>query len=76
MAILGFDHVIVIGRDLDALVPLAEGATFELLAVWEPAPETRRWAMLAAGGGLCEFMLSTDDVAADVRYNHRAAASR
>ena len=47
-------------------MPLADGTYIELLAFWEPAPEARRWAMLEAGGGLCEFMLSTDDVAADI----------
>ena len=91
MAIRGIDHVIVIGRDLDALagqyralgftvtlggrharathnalVPLADGAYIELFAFWEPAPGARRWAMLEAGGGLSEFMLTSDDVAADI----------
>ena len=47
-------------------MPLADGAYIELLGFWEPALETRRWAMPEAGGGLCEFMLTAADVAADI----------
>ncbi len=91
VTILGIDHIIVIGHQLEtmisgfeqlgftvtpggrhstgthnALIALGDGAYIELLAFWEPALQSRRWWMLQAGGGLCEFMLTSDDIDLDV----------
>ena len=92
MALLGLDHLIVMGEDLEnlvdqytglgftvtpggrhpwgthnALICLADGSYIELLAFCDQAPPGHRHsAHLEQGGGLVEFMLASDDIAADI----------
>ncbi len=49
----------------NALIGLADGAYLELLAFYESSPGHRWWAPLQQGGGLIDFCLRTDDLAAD-----------
>lgn len=52
------------GATHNALVALADGSYFELLAFRRPAPEHRWWGSVAGGEGLIDFALVPDDVAA------------
>lgn len=59
----------------NALVALADGAYLELLAFYEPYPAHRWWAALERGGGLVDFCLQTDDLAADTQAFRRAGVA-
>lgn len=52
----------------NALIPFADGAYVELIAFAEPGrPHDHRWwPLLSTGGGLVDFALASDDLAADV----------
>lgn len=56
----------------NALIAFADGAYLELIAFYEPSPEHRWWAPLQQGGGLVDFCLATDDLAADTAAFRRA----
>lgn len=51
----------------NALIAFADGAYLELLAFYESSPGHRWWGPLQLGGGLIDFCLRTDDLAADTR---------
>src|SRR5439155_23940302 len=55
------------GLTHNALIPFADGSYLELVAFHEPRREvTHRWWKIAAdGGGLADFALLSDDLAAD-----------
>ena len=110
MTLLGIDHIVVIGSDLDvlaavyreagftvtpggkhpwgtfnALVPLADGFYIELLSFWtENHDAHRRYKLLQQGGGLIEFMLTSNNIASDIaaakgrgaQYGHPVSGSR
>ena len=49
----------------NALIAFADGAYLELIAFYEPSLAHRWWTPLQLGGGLVDFCLQTDDLAAD-----------
>jgi catechol 2,3-dioxygenase-like lactoylglutathione lyase family enzyme len=49
----------------NALIAFRDSAYLELIAFHEPRPDHRWWAPLQSGGGLVDFCLQTDDLAAD-----------
>ena len=51
----------------NALIAFADGAYLELIGFSEPRADHRWWAPLQKGGGLVDFCLQTDDLAADAR---------
>jgi catechol 2,3-dioxygenase-like lactoylglutathione lyase family enzyme len=51
----------------NALIGFADGAYLELIAFFEPNAQHRWYQRLEQGGGLIDFCLQTDDLAADVR---------
>ena len=59
----------------NALIALADGAYLELIAFHEPDPAHRWWAALERGGGLVDYCLQTDDLAADTRAFRRAGVA-
>lgn len=52
------------GATHNALVALADGSYFELLAFRRPAPEHRWWGSVAGGEGMIDFALVPDDITA------------
>lgn len=92
MAILGIDHVVVIGEDLDtlidqfgslgfqvtpggthpgamthnALVPFEDGSYIELIAFHSDQRRGRRAELLAKGGGMIEYMLTSNAIELDL----------
>ncbi|HET7296906.1 MAG TPA: VOC family protein [Gemmatimonadales bacterium] len=56
----------------NALIAFEDGAYLELIAFFEPNPSHRWWARLEQGGGLVDFCMRTDDVAADREAFRRA----
>ncbi|MEZ4520711.1 MAG: VOC family protein [Thermomicrobiales bacterium] len=92
MAILGIDHVVVIGDDLDALVdqfrslgfrvtpggthpgamthnalvPFQDGSYIELIAFHSEERRGRRAELLARGGGMIEYMLTSNAIELDL----------
>jgi catechol 2,3-dioxygenase-like lactoylglutathione lyase family enzyme len=56
----------------NALISFADGAYLELIAFYEPSPTHRWWAPLQQGGGLVDFCMQTDDLAADTAAFRRA----
>jgi len=59
----------------NALIALADGAYIELIAFHEPYPEHRWWTALGRGGGLVDYCLQTDDLAADTGAFRRAGVA-
>jgi len=59
----------------NALIALADGAYIELIAFHEPYPQHRWWAALGRGGGLVDYCLQTDDLAADTAAFRRAGVA-
>ena len=60
-----------VGTD-NALIPFRDSAYLELLAFHEPRPDHRWWTPLARGGGLVDFCLQSDDLAADAKSLRQA----
>jgi catechol 2,3-dioxygenase-like lactoylglutathione lyase family enzyme len=56
----------------NALVAFADGSYLELIAFHEPNPQHKWWEPLQRGGGLVDFCLQTDDLAADTAAFRRA----
>jgi catechol 2,3-dioxygenase-like lactoylglutathione lyase family enzyme len=54
-----------VGTD-NALIAFRDSSYLELVGFHEPRPDHRWWAPLQKGGGLVDFCLQTDDLAADV----------
>lgn len=50
----------------NALIGLADGSYIELLAFYQPNPQSPWWGALDHGGGLSDFCVQTDDLRADV----------
>jgi catechol 2,3-dioxygenase-like lactoylglutathione lyase family enzyme len=50
----------------NALIAFADESYLELIAFYQANPEHRWWAPLQQGGGLVDFCLRTDNLAADV----------
>ncbi len=50
----------------NALISFADGAYIELLAFYQPNPESRWWARLEQGGGLIDFCLQTDNLLSEI----------
>lgn len=51
----------------NALVPLDDGSYIELLSFWKDDHDAhRRHSLLQKGGGLIEFMLTSDDIESDI----------
>jgi len=59
----------------NALVGLADGAYLELIAFFEPAAQHRWYTRLQQGGGLIDFCMQTDALAADVAALRAAGAA-
>jgi catechol 2,3-dioxygenase-like lactoylglutathione lyase family enzyme len=53
-----------IGTD-NALIAFRDSSYLELVGFYEPRPDHRWWTPLQQGGGLVDFCLQTDDLAAD-----------
>ena len=51
----------------NALIAFSDGAYLELIAFYEPNAQHRWFQRLQQGGGLIDYCLQTDDLAADVR---------
>jgi catechol 2,3-dioxygenase-like lactoylglutathione lyase family enzyme len=51
----------------NSLIAFEDRAYLELIAFYRDTPEHRWWAPLGRGGGLVDFCLETDDLAADTR---------
>ena len=92
MAILGIDHIVVIGEDLDtliarfqflgftvtpggthpgamthnALIPFQDGSYVELIAFQGDERSGRRADLLARGGGMIEYMLTSNAIEMDL----------
>ena len=49
----------------NALIAFTDGSYVELIAFYEPNPAHKWWAPLQRGGGLVDFCMQTDDLAAD-----------
>jgi len=62
------------GGTHNALVAFTDGAYLELIAFKTPNPEHRWWTPAQAGGGLIDFCLATNDLAADLAAFRRAGA--
>lgn len=50
----------------NALIGFADGSYLELLAFFEPKPESKLWPKLEQGGGLVDCCLQTDNLLADI----------
>ncbi len=50
----------------NALIGFADGSYLELLAFYEPKPESKLWPKLEQGGGLVDCCLQTDNLRADI----------
>jgi catechol 2,3-dioxygenase-like lactoylglutathione lyase family enzyme len=59
----------------NALIAFRDGAYLELVAFHEPRPDHRWWEALHRGGGLVDFCLRTDDLAADAAVFRRAGVA-
>jgi catechol 2,3-dioxygenase-like lactoylglutathione lyase family enzyme len=59
----------------NALIAFQDGSYLELIAFYESNPEHRWWAPLRLGGGLVDFCLQTDDLAADTEALRRAGVA-
>jgi catechol 2,3-dioxygenase-like lactoylglutathione lyase family enzyme len=51
----------------NALIAFADGSYLELLEFYRESPDHRWWQPLQEGGGLVDYCLETDDLAADTR---------
>ena len=49
----------------NVLIAFTDGAYIELIAFYEPSPSHKWWGPLQRGGGLVDFCMQTDDLAAD-----------
>ncbi len=58
----------------NALIAFADGSYFELIAFFKPNTGHRWQQALTKGGGIVDFCMSTDDLAADVDSMRRAGA--
>ncbi|HTO12993.1 MAG TPA: VOC family protein [Candidatus Binatia bacterium] len=56
----------------NALIVFRDTSYLELLGFYEPRPDHRWWTPLAGGGGLVDFCLQTDDLAADAKTLRQA----
>jgi hypothetical protein len=59
----------------NALIGFADGTYVELLGFHEPGVDHRWWAPLQRGGGLVDYSLGTDDLAADAAAFRRAGVA-
>ncbi len=59
----------------NALIAFADGAYIELIAFLNPVPGHPWHAALEKGGGIVDFCMQTDDLAADVELLRRAGAT-
>jgi len=59
----------------NALISFADGAYIELLAFYQPNPESKWWARLEQGGGLIDFCMQTDDLRAEIAAFREAGIS-
>ena len=59
----------------NALIGFADGAYLELIAFFEPTANHRWRAMLDKGGGLVDFCMQTDDLAADAAAFRKAGVA-
>lgn len=59
----------------NALIALAAGAYIELIAFHEPYAEHRWWTALGRGGGLVDYCLQTNDLAAHTGAFRRAGVA-
>jgi catechol 2,3-dioxygenase-like lactoylglutathione lyase family enzyme len=59
----------------NALIAFADGSYLELIAFYEPRPDHRWWAALQAGGGLVDYCMQTDDLAADTMTLRKAGVN-
>jgi catechol 2,3-dioxygenase-like lactoylglutathione lyase family enzyme len=59
-------------RTHNALIGFADGTYLELLAFYEPNPQSRWWGKLAQGGGLIAACLQTDDLRSELRVFRKA----
>ncbi|MGH9751508.1 MAG: VOC family protein [Blastocatellia bacterium] len=50
----------------NALIGFADGAYLELLAFYQPNPESKWWVKLEQGGGLIDFCLQTDNLLSEI----------
>lgn len=97
MAILGIDHVVVIGEELDtlvarfeslgftvtpggahpdamthnALIPFQDGSYIELIAFQGDERNGRRAELLAKGGGMIEYMITSNSIELDLANARR-----
>lgn len=53
-------------RTHNALIGLADGSYLELLAFYEPNPQSKWWPKLAQGGGLIAACMQTDDLRGEI----------
>ncbi len=63
------------GATENALIGFRDTSYLELVGFTEPRPEHRWWTALARGGGLVDFGLQTDDLAADAKTLRQAGVS-
>src|SRR5438552_14070844 len=59
----------------NALIGLADGAYLELIAFFEPGAKHRWRTKLEQGGGLVDYCMQTDDLAADTAALRRAGVA-
>ncbi|HZS33190.1 MAG TPA: VOC family protein [Methylomirabilota bacterium] len=59
----------------NALVALADGTYFELIAFYEPTPAHRWWEPLRRGGGLVDLCAASDDLEGDAERWRRAGVA-
>ncbi len=59
----------------NALISFTDGAYVELIAFYQPNPESLWWAKLEQGGGLIDFCMQTDDLRADIAAFRQAGIS-
>lgn len=50
----------------NALIAFSDGTYLELLAFFEPKPESKLWPKLQQGGGLVDYCLQTDNLRSDI----------
>ncbi|MGH9875756.1 MAG: VOC family protein [Pyrinomonadaceae bacterium] len=56
----------------NALLGFADGSYLELLAFFEPKPESKLWPKLEQGGGLVDWCVQTDNLLADMAAFRKA----
>lgn len=56
----------------NALIGFADGSYLELLAFYEPNPQSKWWPRLAQGGGLIAVCMQTDDLRGEIAAFRRA----